>query len=534
MKKYLLFIFLVACMHAAQAQKDLFDTKYIPEVRITFKEKNWSTLLDSLKISGSNMLLGDVTIDGTKIPVAGVRYRGTSSFKYGDKRNPYQIKLNFVNKNANYQGVTTLTLSTALRDPSMVREVLGYEIARKYMPAPRANYCKLYVNEEYRGLFVNVETIEENFLNKKFGTPDNTLVRCNAESKVTVDGCRKSPFSSLEYEENDKCYDSNYELLSKDGWQDFYGMVKALNKNPETIENFLDVDKTLWMLAYNNVLVNLNSYTGGNSQNYYLYKDKNGKFVPIIWDLNLNFGSFKNTGVGESDLTLEQLQNLDPFLHRLNANKPLIKAMYANPLYEKIYIAHCKTILADWIDNGLYTKRAKELQETARISFMNDPFKYYKDADLNKSIDKTIGEHSKIPGLTEIMTKRSKFLKKHWGYQFTAPEVRDVKFTSREKLSSQNMTTFKIQAKVEKFPKTVKIMYRSNPELPYMSATMYDDGQNGDGIANDKIFGVTIDPKGAYDSIEYYIVCENSQAISFYPSNYTVAPAAANLIMLNK
>jgi spore coat protein CotH len=38
----------------------------------------------------------------------------------------------------------------------------------------------------------------------------------------------------------------------------------------------------LWMLAFNNVFVNLDSYTGGFSQNYYLYKDENRRFNPVV------------------------------------------------------------------------------------------------------------------------------------------------------------------------------------------------------------------------------------------------------------
>ncbi|MBK7338404.1 MAG: CotH kinase family protein [Saprospirales bacterium] len=46
----------------------------------------------------------------------------------------------------------------------------------------------------------------------------------------------------------------------------------------------------LWMLAINNVLVNLDSYVGGFAQNYYLYRDSTGIFHPVIWDLNLALG----------------------------------------------------------------------------------------------------------------------------------------------------------------------------------------------------------------------------------------------------
>lgn len=535
MKKILFIALIFSVLQTSFGQsKDFYDAAAIPEIRITFKQKNWSSLLDSFKVAGNSMLMGDVAIDGQKMPNSGIRYRGTNSFKYGDKRNPFYIKLNFVNQSASYQGNTTIALSTALRDPSMVREVLGYEIARKYMAAPRANYVKLFVNEEYRGLFVNVEPIEEGFLTRNFGTPDNSFFKCSAEAKSNVaDGCRKNTSSSLELEENKNCYLPNYNLLSKEGWDDLEMLIKTLNKDPENIEKILNVDATLWMLAYNNVLVNLNSYSGHNSQNYYLYKDKNGRFTPIVWDLNLCFGSFKSINAG-SDLPLEDLQKLNPMLHENNPLKPLISQLLKNPYYSKIYISHIRQILADNIENSAYEKRAKELQSNIKVSFMNDPFKYYQDKDMEKNIKLTVGEKSKIPGLVELMSARAKFLKKNAALESLPPVVSDVKITAREKYAKESVTMFKIQAKVDRFPKKVKIMYRANKDNPWTEAQMTDDGKSNDGTEGDKIFGVIIDPKGVYDSLEYYFVTENKDAISFFPTNYWNGAATISLTQLNK
>lgn len=535
MKKILFITLIFSTLQVSFAQtKDFYDAAHIPEIRVTFKQKNWSSILDSFKVVGNTMLMGDVSIDGQKLTNSGIRYRGTNSFKYGDKRNPYYIKLNFVNQSQSYQGASSITLSTALRDPSMVREVLGYEIARKYMAAPRANYVKLFVNEEYRGLFVNIESVEDDFLTRNFGTPDNSFFKCSAEAKSNVaDGCRKNTSSSLELEENKNCYMPNYNLISKDGWDDLEMLIKTLNKDPENIEKILNVDATLWMLAYNNVLVNLNSYSGHTSQNFYLYKDRNGRFTPIIWDLNLCFGSSKSINAG-SDLTLEELQKLNPMLHETNPLKPLISQLLKNPYYTKVYISHIRQILADNIDNSFYEKRAKELQSNIKIPFMNDQFKYYQDKDLEKSIKATVGEKSKIPGLVELMSARAKFLKKNAALESLPPSVSDVKITAREKYAKENITIFKIQAKVDKFPKKVKIMYRANKDNPWMEAQMNDDGKSSDGTEGDKIFGVVIDPKGSYDSLEYYFVVENKEAIGFFPANYWNGAATVSLTQLNK
>ena len=44
--------------------------------------------------------------------------------------------------------------------------------------------------------------------------------------------------------------------------ENLVGLIDTLNNNFTEIEKVLDVDRALWMLAYHNVLVNLDSYSG--------------------------------------------------------------------------------------------------------------------------------------------------------------------------------------------------------------------------------------------------------------------------------
>ena len=124
-------------------QADFYDANTIQNIEITFEQENWRYLLDSLRFNGENLLLGTVAINGEKFEDVGVRYRGSKSFQPGGKRNGLHIKLNYISKNQNIQGQQTVKLSNSLRDPSMIREVLSYEIARNYMAAPNAPFLRL-------------------------------------------------------------------------------------------------------------------------------------------------------------------------------------------------------------------------------------------------------------------------------------------------------------------------------------------------------------------------------------------------------
>lgn len=514
-------------------QEDFYDTDQVREIRLIFKSKNWPEELDSLRVHGNGMLVGDVQILGKSFENAGIRFRGSKSFQTGSKRNAFHIKLNYINKDQNLQGYKVLKLSNALRDPSMVREVLGYEIARKYMPAPKANFTRLYINEEYYGLFVNIQAINSNFLEEHYQSTENTLIKASSNfSDKHPEGCKNKVYGALEYEENAECYPYNFELKSDSGWDDLIELTRVLDREEEKIEKILNVDRTLWMLAFNNVIVNLNSYTGQHSQNFYLYKDNFGQFNPIIWDLNLAFGSFKNTGSG-SDLDLQKLQLLDPLLHADNIAKPLINRLLKNPLYRKAYLSHIRTIVYDHFVGGDYEKRAKALQSMIAVYFYNDQHKFYEVAEFQKSLNTTIGKRSKIPGIVELMGKRARFLKKHPEIAVIPPEVSMVKVLGRKEFQNQAITDFRIQAKVDKLPKRVKLFYRFDARDAYKEIFMADDGKSNDGDAGDKVFGVTVSPEGDQQSIEYFILTENAKAISIDPPNYMFSPHKSTLGELN-
>lgn len=529
----LLSLFFLASFSPVLAQDDFYDVNTIQEIKINFEQDNWRYVLDSLRFNGEGLLLGSIEINGQKFNDIGVRYRGSRSFQPGNKRNSLYIKLNFIDKEQNYQGLQTVKLSSALRDPSMVREVLGYEIARKYMAAPRANYTKVIVNGEYYGLFVNVEPIDDAFLAKHFGNSKGTFVQC-APNLVEEEpqGCKSDVFGSLQYDNSAKCYLHNFVLLSESGWDDLIELTYVLNQKPDEAGRVLDVDRTLWMLAYNNLLVNLSSYTGRYSENYYIYKDEQGHFVPILYDLNLCFGSYKNTGIG-SDLKLKELVEMDPLLHIDNPSKPLISRLLSNEEYKKMYLAHIRTMMNDFFRRGQYAERAAELQALIRKAFEEDANRYYSMEDFNVSLTETIGNRSRIPGLKELMGPRTEYLKEHQLLSVVPPEVSDVTVMRRERFSSEKVTDFRIQARIDKFPKNVVLYYRFDPSTPFSTAEMRDDGQHNDGEAEDGIFGAVVKPRNGSNNIEYFIYAENAKAVAFDPPRYMYEQYTASLEDLN-
>ena len=519
---------------AAKNTRSFFDKKTLGEIRITLPVSNWNDGLDSMRLYGEGLMKGSALVDGVNYDGVGVRFRGNNSYKMGMKRNPYQINLNFSDPEQNHQGYTSIKLSSSLRDPSMVRELLFHEIAARYMPSPQASFTKLFVNNEYVGLFVNLESVDGQFLRQHYGSAGNPLFKAGVDYKVETDAtnCKANIFGSLEYEENVDCYLNNFEMKSDHGWMELRNLTKVLNQDLAHIEDVLDVDRALWMLALNNVMVNLSSYSGKSSVNYYLYKDRHGRFQPVHWDLNLSFGSYKNTGEG-SDLDLRGLQRLDPLLHANNPYKPLINKLLSDPLYRKIYLAHVRQINDDYFADGDYEKRAQELQAMIVVPFNDDKNKEYSLENFQSSLKETVGRQSKIPGIAELMSRRSRFLKTHPELTALPSAISDIAVQGRGKYENERVNTFRITAKADRFPKKVFIYYRFTDNQPYKSMLMTDESSNNlpSGM---KAYSASIDAPGDDAVLDYYLLSENAGTVAFVPRDYMNKPYKVKLSDLNK
>jgi CotH kinase protein len=541
MKRYTLFLltFILVSVCSAQAPvRQLFDTKTIGEIRVNLSgPAKWWESLDSMRIYGKNSVIGDINIDGQAYKAAGVRFRGNNSYQFGLKRNPFQITLNYQGAEQNHQGHTSIKLSHALRDPSMVREVLFLETAAKYMPAPKAAYTRLYVNNEYIGVFVLIESIDAKFLTEHYGLNQLASVYkagVDHPSKTPIKGCLESISGSLEYEANAECLGRNFEIESKGStFGPLHELTQVLSTDMKKLPSILDIDETLWMLALNNVMVNLNSYSGKSANNYYLYQDIHGRFRPIIWDLNLAFGSYKNIGTG-SDLDLKDLQRLEPMLHASNVYKPLISKLLADPLNKKIYLAHMRQILDDHFLNGAYERRAKELQGLIVVPYSEDMNKPYALDQFQSSLTSTIGKKTKIPGIVELMSKRAKFLKNHPELSALPSITSDIQFASREKYNNEQMKAFQISLKADKYPKRAILHYRFDARDSFKSLTLSEGAQVANHGSGVRAFEGLVEAPADQATMEYFIMIENSGTVSFSPANYTQKKYVVTTAEINK
>mgnify|MGYP005666368053 CR=1 FL=1 len=510
--------------------QDFYDLNTIQTIEITFAENNWDQLLDNAYAADAGYIMAQsVTINGETFDSVGVKYKGNSSYNANQVKNPWHIELDTY-KDHEYDGYTDIKLANGAKDPSFLRDVLGYQIVRQYMDAPLANYANLYVNGTLIGLYSNTESISKKFADNRFGSKSNAYFDCSPPDGA---GPQSNDYPNLVYlgQDSTDYYDA-YDIKSDAGWQELIDLCDTLANHTDAIENILDVDRALWMLAFDNVIVNLDSYIGTFTQNYYLYRDDYGRFLPVVWDLNESFGTFSQTGTINLNNTASK-QQMTHLLHENDANWPLVQKLLSVPMYKRMYLAHFKTILLENFDNGTYYDTGLSLQGVIDAAVQADNNKFYTYNNFISNLNSDInsgggpGGGMSTPGITNLMDGRNDYLLGLSDFTQTEPTISDITLSNTTPTIDE---TISITASISD-ANAVYLGYRITTRAPFTRVEMFDDGAHNDGAANDGTYGVALEITNALT--QYYIYAENDDIGKFSPVRaeheyYTITATTTN------
>jgi hypothetical protein len=326
------------------------------------------------------------------------------------------------------------------------------------------------------------------------------------------------------------CYARFYEVIQGGDYRALQSLTEQLEGNTP-VADFLDTDATLWMLAFNNLTASLYSYSGGFATNYYLYQTPDGRWTPVVGDMNLAFGSFKSPDLKVSDLSIEALTQLSPMLTADDASRPLAYRLLSVDSYRKTYLAYYRTLLEQHFVNGAFAKRVATLQELIRPAVMEDRNWYYVAADFQNSQESVIGKRSQIPGLVAFMRDRTNWLKQQSVYTVQPPTIQNIAVAERQQFSRETLTEYRISAEMSAYTTAAVLHYRLGAGN-WQRAPMLDDGAHQDGAAGDGVYGTVVPADGK--SIDYYLEAENRSTKQFSPIDYRFQTYHATLTEINE
>lgn len=266
----------------------LLAPDHLVDIRITLPAADWKELREQARnpgafFSGASVenpykyFKADLWIDGTKIESIGVRKKGL--FGSLDSQRPsLKIKFDEFVKQDPVKGLSRLTLNNNKQDGSQVSQLLTYKLfGEAGIHAPRSNFAKVTVNDEYLGIYSNVESIKKPFLARSFGDKSGNLY------EGTITDFHPKTIEKLEVKTNEDQNDRS----------DVARLAKLLAAEGELkldeLEQIVDVENFLHYWAIESIIRFWDGYAS-NQNNYFFYVNpKNGRGYFIPWGADWAF-----------------------------------------------------------------------------------------------------------------------------------------------------------------------------------------------------------------------------------------------------
>lgn len=292
--------------------------------------------------------------------------------------------------------------------------------------------------------------------------------------------------SSLDYEPYYTLKKSNKD----EPWTDLVAACSALNTTSSSsytdIAAVLDVDRSLWFLACENIFDDEDSYIFKGSTDYYLYWEvETGRIAPIEYDGNTTMES-GYAGWG-------------PFYNASNRSYPLLYKLLNVPRFRQRYLAHMRTILSE---------RFNSTHMDALIDGYATFIDGYIQSDTKKMM--TYAEYTRaLTELKSVIQTRYNNLMSNSELNVTGLAISNAKWTAGgvDWAMPTSAQTVYVTASVSGSLGigTVYLYGATGVVGNFAAIKMYDDGAHGDGGSGDGVYGGVIPAQTSGTRVRFYI-----------------------------
>jgi hypothetical protein len=267
-----------------------FDDSRVHKINLRLAPSDW----DTLRATAAENTYYKVSMewDGRIVEDVAIRSRGNGS-RNGIKPG-LKVDFNRYNKNARFLGMKSFVLDNVVQDVSTVRERASMALFRRMgLAAPREAHCRLYVNGKYFGLYIMIEPMDENFLERGLGESAGTLYEFNWVQVYQFDYFGDDPSAYVPSLFEPKI---NPSPASERNLAEFIRMVNTADPDQfqANIGRYLDLERVALYLAVENYISEIDGLVGRDGMNnFYLYQSsKTGQFLFLAWDKDVSFADY--------------------------------------------------------------------------------------------------------------------------------------------------------------------------------------------------------------------------------------------------
>lgn len=158
-----------------------FDKSKVNQISIEMAESDWDWLMENaIKEEYKSCI---ITINGEKFYNVGIRPKGNSSLTQlanGGREQRFSFKLDFSKyvDGQTYHGLNKMVLNNVMSDKSYMKEYLSYELFEFIgVASPAYAYSNIKVNNKDWGLYLVVEVIDKEFIERRFNSTEGNLYK---------------------------------------------------------------------------------------------------------------------------------------------------------------------------------------------------------------------------------------------------------------------------------------------------------------------------------------------------------------------
>jgi spore coat protein H len=413
----------------------------------------------------------------------GIRLRGNTSRTAGKKS--FKVSFNTFTTGGKWNDLEKLNLNGNHNDPSMLRARMVWDYMREQgYVAPRISHVKLYINEEYRGLYINVEHVDEGFLKKRFKHDHGNLWKCTYPADLADLGDNPESYKFTPSWNGEQRV---YELKTNETADD-YSAIRDLCHTVGSasdaefqcaLESVFDVDGFLKLAAIEMLVGHWDNYIG-NQNNFYLYeRPSDGRLMMFSYDVDNTLGiewggNWANQNVYDYDQW---------------GTKPLYDRMMGVEQYR----TRLGWYIRDLIDNGDFSgtawlERGNTLLNLCLPAALEDTYRTldygFDNDDYLNCLTSGSGGHV-TQGIAENVNARATSA---YSQTSDAQFPRDIQAWVYTPVVDD---TLRVKAEAAGTPLSVQL-HLSVDGGGFNTYAMNDDGLSGDGLAGDARFGLKV------------------------------------------
>ncbi len=279
----------------AQTQDDFFADASLQEVRLVVSARDWQTLRANPE--SNDYYRADLKWKNVTVRNVGIRSRGNGT-RNGIKPG-LKVDVNRYISNQQFLGLKGFVLDNNYTDSTTIRESVTMKLfARMNIPAPREAHARLFINNEYAGVYTIVEAIDRTFISRLFGAAEANVEKGGYlfEYKYVI------PYDFSFLGPDLEAYVPMFEPQTRDTdsmaalYQPIEDLVRIVNETPDrdflsAVGQYLDLPLLMRQLAVETFMVDWDGLVGNwEMNNFYLYRFRDSTRAQLIpWDKDQTF-----------------------------------------------------------------------------------------------------------------------------------------------------------------------------------------------------------------------------------------------------